>query len=188
VPLIGEEGWREAEEAKRETAIDAETSGFAQGLLIPAQRARAIRSKLTHIIAEAAEPFGDLEELAALAERFAHKRVVLLGEATHGTSEFYNARAAITAMLVQAHGFNIVAVEADWPDAAVYDAFVRGLPRPKVPRAAFTRFPTWMWRNDEIASFLERLKPSMRGLPIQTGDAASTGSMSTASAPRSRLC
>jgi protein-L-isoaspartate(D-aspartate) O-methyltransferase len=164
VPLIGEEGWREAEEAKRETAIDAETSGFAQGLLIPAQRARAIRSKLTHIIAEAAEPFGDLEELAALAERFAHKRVVLLGEATHGTSEFYNARAAITAMLVQAHGFNIVAVEADWPDAAVYDAFVRGLPRPKVPRAAFTRFPTWMWRNDEIASFLERLKAINEGI------------------------
>jgi erythromycin esterase-like protein len=164
VPLIGEEGWREAEEAKRETAIDAETSGFAQGLLIPAQRARAIRSKLTHIIAEAAEPFGDLKELAALAERFAHKRVVLLGEATHGTSEFYNARAAITAMLVQGHGFNIVAVEADWPDAAVYDAFVRGLPRPKVPRAAFTRFPTWMWRNDEIASFLERLKAINEGI------------------------
>jgi protein-L-isoaspartate(D-aspartate) O-methyltransferase len=158
VPLIGEQGWREPEEAKRETAIDAESSGFAQGLLIPEQRARAIRTKLSHLIAEAAEPFGDLNELAALAERFAHKRVVLLGEATHGTSEFYNARAAITAMLVQRHGFNIVAVEADWPDAAVYDAYVRDLPRPKLPRAAFTRFPTWMWRNGEAANLLERLK------------------------------
>jgi protein-L-isoaspartate(D-aspartate) O-methyltransferase len=158
VPLIGEEGWREPEEAKRETAIDAESSGFAQGLLIPKQRARAIRTKLSHLIAEAAEPFGDLDELTVLAERFSHKRVVLLGEATHGTSEFYDARAAVTAMLVQRHGFNIVAVEADWPDAAVYDAYVRGLPRPKVPRAAFTRFPTWMWRNGEVASFLKRLK------------------------------
>jgi erythromycin esterase-like protein len=83
---------------------------------------------------------------------------VLLGEATHGTAEFYDARAAITARLVEKHGFNIVAVEADWPDAAVYDAFVRGLPRPNVPRAAFTRFPTWMWRNGEVAAFLNRLK------------------------------
>ena len=158
VPLIGAEGWAEPGEAKRETAIDAESSGFAAGLLMPAQRARAIRTRLSHLIAEAAEPFGDLNELTRLAERFAHKRVVLLGEATHGTSEFYDARAAITAMLVEKHGFNIVAVEADWPDAAVYDAYVRGLPRPKVPQAAFTRFPTWMWRNGEVAAFLKRLK------------------------------
>jgi erythromycin esterase-like protein len=125
---------------------------------MPAQRAKAIRTRLSHLIAEAAEPFGDLDELARLAERFAESRVVLLGEATHGTAEFYDARAAITAMLVAKHGFNIVAVEADWPDAAVFDAYVRGLPRPKVPKAAFTRFPHWMWRNGEIAAFLNRLK------------------------------
>ena len=61
-------------------------------------------------------------------------------------------------MLVDRHGFNIVAVEADWPDAAVYDAYVRGLPRPVVPQSAFTRFPTWMWRNGQVADFLDRLK------------------------------
>ena len=164
VPLIGAEGWVEPEEAKRETAIDAESSGFAAGLLMPAQRARAIRTKLSHLIAEAAEPFGDLNELTSLAERFAHKRVVLLGEATHGTAEFYDARAAITAMLVERHGFNIVAVEADWPDAAVYDSYVRGLPRPKVPKGVFTRFPTWMWRNGEVAAFLKRLKAINEGI------------------------
>jgi hypothetical protein len=102
VPLIGAEGWIEPEEA-RATNIDAETSGFANGLLIPSQRAKVIRSKISSLIAEAAEPFADLDELAGLAERFAHKRVVLLGEATHGTAEFYDARAAITEMLVAAH-------------------------------------------------------------------------------------
>ena len=158
VPLIGEEGWAEPAEAKKETKIDAETSGYASGLLIPSQRAKALRTTLSHLIAEAAEPFGDLSELAGLAERFAGKRVVLLGEATHGTAEFYDARAAITERLVAEHGFNIVAVEADWPDAAIYDAYVRGLPRPTVPKAAFTRFPTWMWRNGEVAAFLRRLK------------------------------
>jgi protein-L-isoaspartate(D-aspartate) O-methyltransferase len=157
VPLIGAEGWIEPEEA-RATNIDAETSGFANGLLIPSQRAKVIRSKISSLIAEAAEPFGDLDELARLAERFAHKRVVLLGEATHGTAEFYSARAAITEMLVARHGFNVVAVEADWPDAAIYDAYVRGLPRPKVPETGFIRFPFWMWRNGEVFAFLERLQ------------------------------
>lgn len=160
VPLIGAEGWVEPEKPKaaEAPAIDAQSSGFAEGLLIPAQRAKTIRTRLSRLIAEAAEPFGDLDELAQLAERFAHKRVVMLGEATHGTAEFYEARARITEMLVAEHGFNIVAVEADWPDAAVYDSYVRGLPRPKVPKAAFTRFPTWMWRNGQVAEFLNRLK------------------------------
>jgi protein-L-isoaspartate(D-aspartate) O-methyltransferase len=158
VPLIGEEGWGGPERAKAETNIDSETSGFANGLLIPSQRAKVARTNLSHLIADAAEPFGDVDELASLAERFAHKRVVLLGEATHGTAQFYEARARITEMLVKNHGFNIVAVEADWPDAAVYDSFVRGFPRPEVPRAAFSRFPTWMWRNGQVGEFLTRLK------------------------------
>ena len=157
VPLIGAEGWVEPAQAK-EAEIDAQSSGFAEGMLIPAHRAKTVRTRLSRLIAEAAEPFGDLDELAGLAERFAHRRVVLLGEATHGTAEFYEARARITEMLVAEHGFNIVAVEADWPDAAVYDAYVRGLPRPKMPKAAFTRFPTWMWRNGQVAEFLNGLK------------------------------
>jgi protein-L-isoaspartate(D-aspartate) O-methyltransferase len=158
VPLIGAEGWIEPEQAERETGIDAQSSGFAQGLLVPAQRAKTIGTRLGRLIAEAAEPFSDLNELAGLAERFAHKRVVLLGEATHGTAEFYDARAAITTMLIAKHGFNIVAFEADWPDAAIYDAYVRGRKRPRLPKTPFTRFPAWMWRNAEVAAFLNRLK------------------------------
>ena len=157
VPLIGEEGWAEHKRAE-EAPLDAEPSGFAAGLLLPEKRARTIQNRLSRLMAEAAEPFGDLHELGELVERFADCRVILLGEATHGTAEFYQARARITEMLVDRHGFNIVAVEADWPDAAVYDAYVRDLPRPKVPKTAFTRFPTWMWRNGQVAEFLNRLK------------------------------
>jgi protein-L-isoaspartate(D-aspartate) O-methyltransferase len=158
VPLIGEEGWGGPEKAKAETNIDAETSGFANGLLIPSQRAKTVRTNLSHLIADAAEAFGDLDELASLADRFADRRVVLLGEATHGTAEFYEARARITEKLVKEHGFNIVAVEADWPDASVYNASIRGLPRPELPRAPFSRFPTWMWRNGQVGDLLTRLK------------------------------
>ena len=158
VPLIGEEGWEAPKKAKAETQIDSENSGFASGLLVPSPQARGPRTSLSHVIASAAERFSDLTELTALAERFAHRRVVLLGEATHGTAEFYDARARITEILVARHGFTIVAAEADWPDASVYDAFVRGLPRPRVPASAFTRFPNWMWRNGQVNNFLQRLK------------------------------
>ena len=159
VPLIGEEGWAEPErERVKEAQVDAEPSGFAAGLLLPAKRALTIQNRVSRLMAETAEPFGDLHELCDLVERFSDRRVVLLGEATHGTAEFYQARARITEMLVDRHGFNIVAVEADWPDAAVYDAYVRGLPRPVLPKSVFTRFPTWMWRNGQVAEFLDRLK------------------------------
>src|SRR5213082_2426885 len=63
-------------------------------------------------------------DFGAFFDRFADATVVLLGEATHGTSEFYRARAAITRRLIEHHGFNIVAVEADWPDAATIDRYV----------------------------------------------------------------
>jgi protein-L-isoaspartate(D-aspartate) O-methyltransferase len=157
VPLIGEEGWA-VPEREEKAKVDAEASGFATGLLLPAKRALTIHNRVSKLMAEAAEPFGDLHELCDLVERFRDRRVVMLGEATHGTAEFYQARSRITEMLVDRHGFNIVAVEADWPDASVYDAYIRGLPRPVVPQSAFTRFPTWMWRNGQVADFLDRLK------------------------------
>lgn len=157
VPLIGEEGWVEPEREGK-SKLDTEPSGFATGLLVPAKRALTIRNRVSKLMAEAAEPFGDLHELCDLVERFSDRRVIMLGEATHGTAEFYQARARITEMLVDRHGFNIVAVEADWPDASVYDAYVRGLPRPTVPQSVFTRFPTWMWRNGQVVDFLDRLK------------------------------
>jgi protein-L-isoaspartate(D-aspartate) O-methyltransferase len=99
----------------------------------------------------------DLEEtFAETFERFADRRVVLLGEASHGTSEFYRARAAITKRLIERHGFSIVAIEADWPDAASVDRYVRGRAADRHP--PFRRFPTWMWRNVETERFLTWLR------------------------------
>jgi protein-L-isoaspartate(D-aspartate) O-methyltransferase len=160
VPLVGEEGW--PGERPEPEPIDAAPSGFTADLLHGRKR-RA--PDLPRLMREAAEPFGELDELADCVERFAEKRIVMLGEASHGTSEFYRARAAITERLVQHHGFNIVAVEADWPDAAIYDAVARGLPRPKLPRAAFTRFPTWMWRNADVGAFIRRLAAVNAAMP-----------------------
>lgn len=100
----------------------------------------------------AAEPLPAISDpaFARAFDRFGSKRVVLLGEATHGTSEFYRARSAITRRLIEEHGFSIVAVEADWPDAAVVDRYVRHKQNRMMKPPPFSRFPTWMWRNVEF--------------------------------------
>jgi erythromycin esterase-like protein len=88
-------------------------------------------------------------------------RVVLLGEASHGTREFYELRAELTARLVAEHGFRGVAVEADWPAAARVNRYVQGAgddPDATAALGDFTRFPLWMWRNPVIAGLAERLR------------------------------
>jgi erythromycin esterase-like protein len=116
--------------------------------------------RLPQTIAHAAEPLPDIEDPAfgALFDRFADARVVLLGEASHGTSEFYRARAAISRRLIERHGFTIVAVEADWPDAATIDRYVRHRPWREGELRAFERFPTWMWRNVEVDAFIRWMR------------------------------
>ncbi|MBP0494849.1 erythromycin esterase family protein [Pararoseomonas indoligenes] len=108
------------------------------------------------LIRDAAEPLPEPGEpgFAEAFDRFGEARVVLLGECSHGTSEFYRSRAAITRRLVERHGFTVVAVEADWPDAAVLDRQVRGGPPKEGAEPPFRRFPTWMWRNTDVADFL----------------------------------
>jgi erythromycin esterase-like protein len=90
--------------------------------------------------------------------RFGDADLVLLGECTHGTSEFYRSRAAITRHLIQNFGFNIVAAEADWPDAARVDRYVRHWAHAPSHSQAFARFPSWMWRNIEFLEFVEWLR------------------------------
>ncbi|WP_407352539.1 protein-L-isoaspartate(D-aspartate) O-methyltransferase [Luteimonas sp. R10] len=149
VPLIGEQGW--AEDGSR--AASNHGAGQARGRSLP-QR-----------IAEAAEPLPapDAPAFAAAFDRFADCRVVLLGECSHGTSEFYRARDAVTRRLVEQHGFRFVAVEADWPDAAAVNRHVRHLSQPADAAPVFRRFPTWMWRNAEAAALVDWLRARNRG-------------------------
>ncbi len=145
VPLIGEHGWEDPRAPN----------------MSPAARA----------FADAALPLPDIDDpdFAEWVDRFADCKVVLLGESSHGTSEFYRARARATQRLIERHGFSIVAVEADWPDAAAIDRYVRQRPglggsqsvqsvdSSTEAFAPFSRFPTWMWRNTEVAAFVQWL-------------------------------
>ncbi len=96
-------------------------------------------------------------------------RFCLLGEATHGTHEFYRQRAEITKRLIKEKGFTAVAVEADWPDAFRVNRYVRGLSDDRNADEAlsgFKRFPTWMWRNTVVLDFVEWLRDYNSSLPV----------------------
>ena len=104
---------------------------------------------------------GAQEGYDPLLELIGDARFVLLGEASHGTHEFYRERGQITKRLIVEKGFSAVAVEADWPDAYRVNRYVRGARKDPDGSAAlggFKRFPTWMWRNAEVVEFIEWLR------------------------------
>jgi erythromycin esterase-like protein len=104
---------------------------------------------------------GDPADFAGLLEAIGDAQIVLLGEASHGTHEFYRLRAELTRRLIVDKNFTIVAVEADWPDAYRVNRFVRGLGRDTYALDAladFRRFPAWMWRNGAVLEFVRWLR------------------------------
>lgn len=109
-----------------------------------------------------ATPLTDPADLDVLLDRVGHARVVMLGEATHGTHEFYTWRAAISRRLIEEKGFSFVAVEGDWPDCDRVDRSVRcrpgAPPDPREALATFERWPTWMWANEEVVDFTRWLR------------------------------
>jgi erythromycin esterase-like protein len=111
---------------------------------------------------------GSSADYDALLERAAGARYVLLGQASHGTHEFYRERAEITKRLISEACFGLVAVEADWPDAYRVNRFVRGASDDTSADEAlsdFRRFPVWMWRNTDLAEFVDWLREFNDGLP-----------------------
>ncbi|MHB1209170.1 MAG: erythromycin esterase family protein [Acidimicrobiales bacterium] len=114
------------------------------------------------ILEEALRPItGAVEDYDDLIESIGDRRVVLIGEASHGTHEFYRERARITQLLIERSGFSVVAVEGDWPDAYRVDRYVTGASddaNADEALSSFRRFPTWMWRNHEVVSFIEWLR------------------------------
>ena len=143
VPLVGEQGWQ----PPARVAPDALRR----------------RTSASTLIREVAAPLSDVDTtspaIEALLDRIGSAKVVLLGEATHGSSEFYRLRATITRELIARKGFSFVAVEGDWPDCARVDAHVRGTrPLTAVDFVPFSRFPTWMWRNREVQGFVHWLR------------------------------
>jgi erythromycin esterase-like protein len=120
-------------------------------------------------IASTAHPLtGAAHDYDSLLELIGDARFVLLGEASHGTHEFYRERARITERLIAEKGYTAVAVEADWPDAHRVNRYVRGLGHDTSSEkalAGFKRFPTWMWRNTDVIAFIDWLRHYNQSAP-----------------------
>ena len=128
-----------------------------------------VNRALSHAIREAARPLvgapGDFDPLLA---RVGEARFALIGEASHGTHEFYRIRAEITKRLIREKGFTSVAVEADWPDAYRLNRYVQGRGSDSDSVEAlrgFQRFPQWMWRNADVLDFVGWLRAHNDSVP-----------------------
>lgn len=152
VPLVGSEGWQ---------AGAPEHPAPPKG-----PRFSMKRRYLAHRISRACEPFDEIESASIdqIIERIGSARVVLIGEASHGTSEFYRFRARITRALIEKAGFSVLGIEADWPDTSMLDRWVRGWAGADLADPPFSRFPRWMWRNREMLGFVDWLRTHNRGL------------------------
>ena len=114
-------------------------------------------------------PLESKADLQPLFERIGDARIVMLGEASHGTHEYYTWRAHISKRLIEEKGFNFIAVEGDWPDCYRLNRFVKGY-NPNINSAfdvlqAFNRWPTWMWANWEIVALADWMQKHNTGLP-----------------------
>lgn len=129
----------------------------------------ATKSKLREAVRQVAHPLtGAASDYDPLMDLIGDARFVLIGEASHGTHEFYRERAEITKRLIQEKGFTAVAVEADWPDAYRVNSYVRGVSDDATTDEAlggFKRFPTWMWRNTDVVNFIDWLRDYNKALP-----------------------
>jgi erythromycin esterase-like protein len=130
------------------------TQTFPSRALSDAQVSRLVR---TH-----AQPFtGDKREFDSLLNMIGDSSFVLIGEASHGTHEFYKTRIDLTQRLIEERGFNVIAAEADWPDAWMINRYVKdqgAAHNANEALSGFQRFPTWLWRNADVLAFVEWLK------------------------------
>ena len=127
------------------------------------------KTNITDALREAAYRLtGAAEDYDPLMDLIGDARFVLLGEASHGTHEFYEQRAEITKRLIREKGFTAVAVEADWPDAYRVNRYVRGISTDTPSTDALTGFdcfPAWMWRNTVVVNFVDWLRDYNHSLP-----------------------
>ncbi|WP_342600013.1 erythromycin esterase family protein [Psychrobacillus sp. FSL H8-0483] len=117
---------------------------------------------LEEAIKKCALSYESTDDLTPLLQAIGDAKIVLLGEASHGTSEFYTVRAELSKRLIEEKGFNLIAVEGDWPSTQHVNRFIKAYDNEQMDvrdvLKAFERWPTWMWANEEIAKFVTWLK------------------------------
>ncbi|TWT24776.1 erythromycin esterase family protein [Planomicrobium sp. CPCC 101110] len=128
---------------------------------------------LEEAVKKYAQPFQSPQDLTAVLDAIGDAKIVMLGEASHGTSEFYTVRAELSKRLIQEKGFTLIAVEGDWPSSQQVNRYIRGYSgsgkSAEEVLQSYRRWPTWMWANEEIADFTRWLKKYNENTERQVG-------------------
>src|SRR5882672_522377 len=134
-----------------------------------AQTEPPVTEEFLGAIRSTSRPLRSAADLDPLLDRIGEARYVLLGEASHGTHEFYTWRDALSRRLIEEKGFSFIAVEGDWPDCYRVNRYVKGYTDSgesgREVLHNFDRWPTWMWANEEVVEFTEWLRRHNDGLP-----------------------
>lgn len=129
----------------------------------------AVSEELLSTVRELSRPLESPADLDPLLERIGDARYVLLGEASHGTHEYYTWRTELSRRLIQEQGFTFIAVEGDWPDCYRINRFVKGFAEAGEHATEvlqqFDRWPTWMWANREVSELVQWLRQHNHDLP-----------------------
>jgi erythromycin esterase-like protein len=130
---------------------------------MPEHRTATSDTHLVHLIREALQPIDNLSDppLDDFVNRVGDAQIVLLGDSTHGTAEFYELRARMSLKLIKEKPFNLVAIEADWPDVEAINNYIHGRTD---SWKGFRHFPEWTWRNSSFVAFIEELRSHNLGL------------------------
>lgn len=172
--LIPKAGHLFEEPGTLEQVVEYAVSWFSSSISLHLEKNIDSKTPLKEIIKESivseielnSIPFTKTQDLESWIKQISKHKIIMLGEATHGTSEFYNLRKEITKKLIQEHGYSFVAVEGDWPDCNKLNEYIAGPERyasKEVVRNQFHRWPTWMWSNETIPPLINWMKKHQLG-------------------------
>ncbi len=149
-----------------EQVVEYSLSWFTNSLSLHLTRGLAVQERIVDEIEENSIPFTHCDELDFWIKQISKNKIIMLGESSHGTKEFYSLRKEISKKLIQNYGYSFIAVEGDWPDCYKLNEYIKST-TPYDPRAIvkshFHRWPTWMWANDEIPSLIHWMKNTQKG-------------------------
>lgn len=152
-----------------EQVVEYAVSWFTNSLSLHVEKkidSSPIKENIVKEIEDNSTPFNDVSDLESWLEKISKNKIIMLGEATHGTKEFYSIRREISQILIKKYGYKFIAVEGDWPDCNRMNEFIaqkeKSSPQEMILNQ-FHRWPTWMWANEEIPPLLKWMKENQSG-------------------------
>jgi putative phosphoribosyl transferase len=144
-----------------EQVVEFAISWFSSSISLHMYKKGPVKENLIEEIEENSLPFSNANELDSWIKKISSNKIIMLGEATHGTSEFYSIRREISKKLIQNYGYNFIAVEGDWPACYNLNEYISNEKKDDAKeyvRKQFHRWPTWMWANEEIPQMINWMK------------------------------